>query len=418
MKIILSVLVGIVIICVVFMYCHRDRLTDQLEFRTLPVTRGELFVGVTATGIVEPVRIIDVGTQIDGSIRSFGPDSDRPGETIDYRSRVKKGDVLARLDSFLQQTELDRARAQVRIIQAELRIKKARQNQAKLALSRARKLRGSDPRAEYDKAIAEEVIAKTEVALSEAKLNDAKIAVRQAEINLGFTVIRSPVDGEIIDRRVNIGQTVVSGVNAPSLFLLAENLDQMLVWSAVNEADIDKIHVGQPVTFTVDAYREHIFSGKVSQIRLNASQEQNVVTYGVIVDVDNTDGKLLPYMTAKLQFEVGKREDVVRVPNQALHWKPPQSQETPSAQPPLKTEEDTNEGVEPKVSHTTLTVWMKSEDGLIHPLRIQVGLSDGMMTEVLKGALKPGDAVVIGTIQKTESDFVSSFLSQVMEIAE
>jgi HlyD family secretion protein len=218
MKIILSVLVGIVIICVVFMYCHRDRLTDQLEFRTLPVTRGELFVGVTATGIVEPVRIIDVGTQIDGSIRSFGPDSDRPGETIDYRSRVKKGDVLARLDSFLQQTELDRARAQVRIIQAELRIKKARQNQAKLALSRARKLRGSDPRAEYDKAIAEEVIAKTEVALSEAKLNDAKIAVRQAEINLGFTVIRSPVDGEIIDRRVNIGQTVVSGVNAPSLF--------------------------------------------------------------------------------------------------------------------------------------------------------------------------------------------------------
>jgi HlyD family secretion protein len=123
-------------------------------------------------------------------------------------------------------------------------------------------------------------------------------------------------------------------------------------------------------------------------------------------------------MTAKLQFEVAKREDVVRVPNQALHWKPPQSQETPSAQPPLKTEEDTNEGVEPKVSHTTLTVWMKSEDGLIHPLRIQVGLSDGMMTEVLKGALKPGDAVVIGTIQKTESDFVSSFLSQVMEIAE
>jgi HlyD family secretion protein len=418
MKIILSVLVGIVIICVVFMYCHRDRLTDQLEFRTLPVTRGELFVGVTATGIVEPVRIIDVGTQIDGSIRSFGPDSDRPGETIDYRSQVKKGDVLARLDSFLQQTELDRARAQVRIIQAELRIKKARQNQAKLALSRARKLRGSDPRAEYDKAIAEEVIAKTEVALSEAKLNDAKIAVRQAEINLGFTVIRSPVDGEIIDRRVNIGQTVVSGVNAPSLFLLAENLDQMLVWSAVNEADIDKIHVGQPVTFTVDAYREHIFSGKVSQIRLNASQEQNVVTYGVIVDVDNTDGKLLPYMTAKLQFEVAKREDVVRVPNQALHWKPPQSQETPSAQPPLKTEEDTNEGVEPKVSHATLTVWMKSEDGLIHPLSIQVGLSDGMMTEVLKGALKPGDAVVIGTIQKTESDFVSSFLSQVMEIAE
>jgi HlyD family secretion protein len=418
MKIILSVLVGIVIVCVVFMYYHQDRPTDQLEFRTLPVTRGELFVGVTATGIVEPVRIIDVGTQIDGSIRSFGPDSDRPGETIDYRSRVKKGDVLARLDNFLQQTELDRARAQVRIIQAELRIKKARQNQAKLALSRARKLRGSDPRAEYDRAIAEEVIAKTEVALSEAKLNDAKIAVRQAEINLGYTVIRSPVDGEIIDRRVNIGQTVVSGVNAPSLFLLAENLDQMLVWSAVNEADIDKIHVGQPVTFTVDAFREHIFSGKVSQIRLNASQQQNVVTYGVIVDVDNTDGKLLPYMTAKLQFEVARREDVVRVPNQALRWKPPQLQETPSAQSPLEAEEGASDSAEPKPNHTTLTVWAKSEDGLVSPVRVQVGLSDGMMTEILKGALKPGDTVVIGTVQKTESDFVSSFLSQVMEIAE
>ena len=126
----------------------------------------------------------------------------------------------------------------------------------------------------------------------------------------------------MIDRRVNVGQTVVAGMNAPSLFLLARDLGHMLVWSAVNEADIGDVKVGQPVTFTVDAYRDQTFSGKVSQIRLNASLQQNVVTYGVMVEVDNPDGKLLPYMTAKLQFEVARRRSAILVPNQALRWQP------------------------------------------------------------------------------------------------
>ena len=140
--------------------------------------------------------------------------------------------------------------------------------------------------------------------MAEAKLDQAKIAAKQAEINLTYTTIPSPIDGIVIDRRVNVGQTVVAGMNAPSLFLLAKDLSHMRVWAAVNEADIGEIKVGQKVTFTVDAYRDRTFTGKVSQIRLTPVSSTNVVTYGVMVDVDNADGKLLPYMTAKLQFEV------------------------------------------------------------------------------------------------------------------
>ena len=183
-------------------------------------------------------------------------------------------------------------------------------------------MRGTDAEADYEKAEAENEVAEAEVAMAEAKVEQSKIAKKQAENNLKYTVISAPIDGVVIDRRVNIGQTVVAGMNAPSLFLLAKDLRQMLVWAAVNEADIGEIHNGQAVTFSVDAYPSRTFSGTVSQIRLNASLQQNVVTYGVIVDVDNTDGTLLPYMTAKLQFEVARRKDAVLVPNQALRWQP------------------------------------------------------------------------------------------------
>ncbi len=151
-------------------------------------------------------------------------------------------------------------------------------------------------------------MAKAELAMAEAKLEQAEDRRRSRPRSIWPTPpSRSPIDGMVIDRRVNVGQTVVAGMNAPSLFLLANDLGHMLVWAAVNEADIGDVKVGQTVTFKVDAYRDRTFSGKVSQIRLNASLQQSVVTYGVVVDVDNADGKLLPYMTAKLQFEVARR---------------------------------------------------------------------------------------------------------------
>lgn len=399
--------------------------TTPPVFRTLPVVRDELFIGVTATGTVEPVEIIDVGAQIIGSIKSFGPDPDQPGKTIDYRSRVKQGAVLAQMDDLPHRAELDRATVDLRLAEAELTRARARARQTGRDLDRVEKLRAAVSLAEHDRAQAENEIATAEVAIAEAKLAQAEIAKKQAEINLGYTVISSPVDGVVIDRRVNVGQTVVAGLNAPSLFLLAKNLNQMLVWAAVNEADIGDIHVGQKVTFTVDAYPDQTFSGTVSQVRLNASLQQNVVTYGVIVDVENKDGKLLPYMTAKLQFEVARHIDATLVPNQALRWRPTWDQISPEyrsqlPQPEVPAAADQSGSNQPETTGTraettTPTVWVLAEDGFVRPVAVEIGLSDGMMTEVVAGDLTPGDEVVGNVIERSQPDFVSSFVDPVTE---
>ena len=292
----------------------------------------------------------------------------------------------------------------------------------------AKQLRGTNSEADYERAEAEYDIAQAEVAMSEAKLDQAEIARKQAEINLTYTVITSPVDGVVIDRRVNVGQTVVAGMNAPSLFLIARDLDRMVVWAAVNEADIGAIHIGQAVTFTVDAYPHRSFSGNVSQIRLNASLQQNVVTYGVIVDVNNEDGKLLPYMTAKLQFDVASRQNAVLVPNQALRWKPTWTQispafrgDLPAPQSPGAIRSESPEGAageeaEVKVDLEAPTLWIIADDGLVRPVPVEVGLTDGLMTELLGGDTETNAAVVTGVVPKPRRDFVSSFVAKVTDI--
>ena len=173
--------------------------------------------------------------------------------------------------------------------------------------------------------------AKANVAVGKATVRQNKAALRMAKTNLGYTTIKSPVRGVIIDRRVNIGQTVVASLNAPSLFLIAKDLRRMQVWASVNEADIGQIRVDMPVRFTVDAHPGQTFHGKVTQIRMNATMTQNVVTYTVVVTTDNSSGKLLPYLTANVQFEVDKRSGVLLVPNAALRWKPQASQIAPAA---------------------------------------------------------------------------------------
>jgi HlyD family secretion protein len=410
-------------------YYWRDRPVDRPEFRTLMVTRGELLVAISATGTVEPVEIIDVGAQIVGSIKSFGPDRDRPGKTIDYRSRVKRGDVLAQLDDSPHQADLDRARAALLVAEAEAKRSLARKVQLEREAKRVEKLRDTMSIGEFEKAQADSETAQAELTMSEARVEQARIAAKQAEINLTYTTIRSPIDGVVIDRRVNVGQTMVAGLNAPSLFLLARDLSHLVVWASVNEADIGEVHVGQRVTFKVDAYRDQIFVGRVSQIRLNASLQQNVVSYGVVVDVDSPDGKLLPYMTAKLQFEVARRSHVVLVPNQALAWRPTWSQLSPSARSGLKpptavrrpARQDARtddvaepaELIEPRVEVEQPTVWVLAEDGLVRPVAIKVGLTDGMTTEVTGGNLALDTAVVVNAVQRAKPDFVSGFISKV-----
>jgi HlyD family secretion protein len=303
-------------------------------------------------------------------------------------------------------------------------------------LERAERLRGTNSQSEYDEAVANEKIALADLAIAQARLEQAKISLKQSDINLDYSTIRSPIDGIVIDRRVNVGQTVVAGLNAPSLFLLARDLSRLQVWAAVNEADIGQVTIGQSVTFRVDAYREAEFAGQVSQIRLNASTSHNVVTYGVIVDIDNTDGKLLPFMTANLQFEVSRKPNVMLVPNQALRWKPELHEVSPVFRQRFTEKNEglgaashentsTNDGNDDDSSSADAegqtvqvdepTLWVKHDDGLLKPIPVEIGMSDGVQTEIVAGDVQELTKVAVATIQEKRRDFVSSFVSRVTE---
>ncbi len=408
-------------------YCQwRSNSAYRPNFRTTQVVRGDLLASVSATGSVEPVEIIDVGAQIVGLIMRFGPDLERPGKAIDYDSRVKKGAVLAQLDDLPQRAELKKAVANVALAKGELSHARATLKKAESDFHRAEKLRDTNSASDFENAQAADEIAQAELAVAQAKLDLSISAKEQAEINLGYTVIRSPVDGVVIDRRVNVGQTVVAGLNAPSLFLMAKDLSHMLVWAAVNEADIADVHVGQTVSFKVDAFRDRTYTGRVSQIRLNANSVQNVVTYGVVVDVENSDETLLPYMTARLQFEVARRTGVVTVSNQALRWRPTLEQVSPAVRGQLKAqtaekarpaedqEDDApDDSEEEKVDVGAPAVWVVAQDGFVRPVKVRTGLSDGIDTEIQSGDLKPGEAVVVNVVRESKPDFVSSFISKI-----
>jgi HlyD family secretion protein len=420
------------------------------SFRTTRAERGDLVAMVSASGTIEPEEVVDVGAQVAGQILTFGDDPRGSGRVINFGSPVEQGTVLARIDESLYRTQVDRAKAMVeqaqaalesseaQVAQAEANVQRAEadlgQMQAKLYqsdrdLARARRLRptGAVADVDYDTteatfrtnksslAVGEATIAQNKaglknavanVAKSKAALADAKASLANAETNLGYCTIRSPVKGVIVDRRVNIGQTVVSSLNAPSLFLIAKDLKRLQVWASVNEADIGNIYSGQPVTFTVDAYPGRQFKGVVApdQPRLNASMTQNVVTYTVVVTTDNSDGKLLPYLTANLQFEVSRRHDVLLVPNSALRWKPNPRLVAPDARSEYVQSQrrakgnagDHPAGPAEKERHDQGRLWVEDGDGFVRPVKVTIGPSDGVMTEVVAGEIHEGDAVVLG----------------------
>jgi HlyD family secretion protein len=393
------------------------------EFQMTQVKLGDVVSKINSTGTLEPEEVIDVGAQVAGQILSFGKDA--RGKPVDYGSFVKEGTVLAQIDSSLYISDV--AQAQAALAQAQANVQRAEadlgQMQAKLEQAdhdwkRAQELGPSDALAQssYDAYKAAYETAKANLAVGEAVVVQDKGAVVQAQAaldraqrNLSYCTIVSPVDGVIIDRRVNIGQTVVSSLNAPSLFLIAKDLRRMQVWVSVNEADIGSIHAGQPVTFTVDALPGQTFYGKVAKIRLNATMTQNVVTYTVEVRADNSSGKLLPYLTANVQFEVARRTNVLTVANAALRWSPRPEQIAPEFQDNLRTnsgQRGGSAGARTSAGSATATpaarpglLWLKAENGL-QPLRGHTGLSDGNLTEVQGDGLKEGLEVVTGATQR------------------
>lgn len=411
---------------------------DSALLREATVQRGDLRVVLSGTGTLEPEEVVDVGAQVAGIIRQFGQ---APGttQTIDYGSVVEPGTMLAKIDDALYREEVELARADLtqaksRKLQAESGIHQARANlqrakaeldqnqsrweQAERNRVRAEQLQATNSVSAQElettqsnaiQAAAAVAVSRAAIAQAEASLETAQAAVleadaaviraqamlRKAETNLGYTTIASPIRGVIIDRRVNIGQTVVASLNAPSLFLIAKDLRRLQVWASVNEADIGQVRVGQPVAFRVDARPDRDFAGTVSQIRLNASMNQNVVTYTVVITVDNADGQLMPYLTANLEFEVEVRNDVLLVPAGALRWQPRPELIHPAVR-------DTQAASSAHASTTSErgTLWL-ADGGYVRPLAVAVGASDGVHTEVSGERVQPGLTIIVGETRRS-----------------
>jgi HlyD family secretion protein len=407
-------------------------------YRTAEVTHGNLLVSISATGTVEPEEVIDVGAQVAGQILSFGKDVN--GKTVDYGSVVGEGTVLARIDDSLYsadeaqaEAQVQSARASLQRAEADLDQLKAKLRQAERDWQRAQKLGPSEAlaQASYDAYRSAYETAKANVAVGEAailqaqgSLAQANAVLRRAQRNLSYCTIKSPVKGVIIDRRVNIGQTVVASLNAPSLFLIAKDLTRMQVWVAVNEADIGKIKPGQPVTFTVDAFPGETFKGEVGKVRLNASMTQNVVTYTVEIITDNSNGRLLPYLTANVEFELNRLSGVLTVPNAALRWMPSAAQVAPEFRDAFESRAAGKQKVEggqsPSTSGQALregsrrrVLWLM-EGEFVRPVRVQAGPSDGSMTEVQGEGLTEGMKVVTGleTTAKNQTGTSNPFTPQ------
>ena len=332
-----------------------------------------------------------MGAQVMGLILEFGPDPHDPAKLIDYGSVVEKGTLLARIDPTPYKAALEQTEATLQKSEADQLQLEAKSRQAEREWNRAKSLLPQKAIADtdYDADLANYEVAKANVAAGVATIRQNKASVDTAKINLGYCTIKSPVRGTIIDRRVNIGQTVVASLNAPSLFLIAKDLTAMQVWASVNEADIGHIRRDMRVRFAVDAYPGQMFRGKVTQIRMNATMTQNVVTYTVVVTTDNSSGKLLPYLTANVQFEMDQRSNVLLVPNAALRWKPQAAQIDPALAKAAIS-------VESASTQDRGCLWVEAGGGFVRPLDVVAGVSDGAMTEISGSGVKEGMQVIVG----------------------
>jgi HlyD family secretion protein len=409
------------------------RNSTKLSFTTAVVKRSDVVATITSTGTIEPVEVIDVGAQVAGLISSFGTDAER--KPVDYRSVVEQGAVLAKIDDSVYAADLGVAKAQLEQdhageVSASANLEQARAKfaQAEADWNRAEELSRSKliATADYDSAKANYLVAKANVAVAEGALAQARAstvqaqaAVDKAQRNLDFCTIRSPVKGVIIDRRVNIGQTVVASLNAPSLFLIAKDLTRMQIWVGVNEADVGKVQPGAPVAFTCDAFAGREFTGTVGKVRLNATMTQNVVMYTVEVNTENSDNTLLPYLTANVRFVLSHETNVLTVPNAALRWTPSslaqiaaEFRQGAAIDPPANDPPEDRKQPKNKSSGRPLTgtIWLNTGD-FVRPVEVKLGTSDGANTAVSADELREGQVVVAGEIASSaQGDVKNPFL--------
>jgi HlyD family secretion protein len=381
------------------------RLADAKEtpvYRLAAVERGSLQSAVAATGALSAVRTVQVGTQVSGQVAAL---------YVDFNDRVKKGQLLARIDPTLQQQAVEEARAGLERAEAQLSLAQAEYARNK-QLFDAKIVTASEFGA-----------VQSNFSVQQANVKSARIALERAQKNLGYTAIYAPIDGVIVERNVDVGQTVAASLSAPQLFLIANNLSQMQILASVSESDIGAINEGQQVRFTVQPYPNQTFTGSVRQVRLQSTTQDNVVNYTAVIAVGNPDGKLLPGMTATVQFVTGSANDVLTVPNAALRFRPSADQIASAAGGERRAAGDSSArrgartgadsarirarrsggsaggagGAGGARSGGVGTLWTVDNAGKLKAIRVRTGLSDGQKTQVQGQGLTAGTQVVVGT---------------------
>src|SRR3984957_4930736 len=419
------VLVGLIVVIGIVAAFGLNR-GGTVQHFTAKVERGEIDDVVEATGTINAVITVQVGSQVLGTIAKLN---------VDFNSRVRKGDVVALIDpalfqgALLQATaDLENAKANLVAAQANLEKSRAGLVQTKADYDRALGLfkAGIQPQQQLDLAKANFDSAKATVDAAEANVTQAQAQVSQkdaavavAQTNLDYTVIRSPIDGPVGARNVDVGQTVAASLQAPTIFTIAQDLTKMWVYAKTDESDVGNIKIGKPVTFKVDAFPKDTFHGAVSQVRMNATTVQSVVTYDTIIEFANPQLKLFPGMTAYVTIPVDTVQNALKLPNTALRYKPPMTAEEILAiykqygieGPGEKqtAEDPVNPGSGGPASQNpprapkadSAIVWKLGSDNKMQPVKVSIGITDHAFTEitgVLKGDLKQGDDLIIRSV--------------------
>lgn len=375
------IIVGGAVVVVAIVGATTLRREKKPIYRTAKIERGTIVSAVTATGALTAVVTVQVGTQVSGMVKELD---------ADFNSAVRKGQVVARLDPALFEAQVVQSRANLASSRANLERMRVAEADAARTLKRAVELRaqGLSSESDLDAAQTAHDTAIANVRAAEAQVQQAEAALNSSQVNLDHTIICAPVDGIVISRNVDVGQTVAASLQAPTLFTIAGDLTRMQVHANVSEADVGRLRIGQDVTFTVDAFPDRRFKGTLTQIRNSPSTVQNVVTYDGVIDVRNDDLSLKPGMTATVSVFTSRKSDVLKLPNTALRFKPPTAAVEKLG---MNNRPGAGAGAGPD---RKLTVWILAE-GELKPLPVRTGITDGTFSELLDGELHEGSDVIV-----------------------
>ena len=372
--------VVLIVGAVAVVFYRRFHVAPVAHYETTGVDRGTIAAKVTATGNLSALLTVQVGSQVSGRVQNL---------YVDYNSAVKKGQTIAKLDPILFAAALAQARANLLSVEGVLKKDQAQEINMQAIFNRSKALHEAQvmAQADLDTAFANFSAAKAQIEADQSNLESARALLNQAQVNLDYTTIISPIDGTVISRNVDVGQTVAASFQAPTLFVIARDLRHMQVDTNVGEADVGRLYAGMTATFTVDAFPNHEFTGKLRQIRNAAQTLQNVVTYDGVIDVENPDLLLRPGMTANISFVAAQKDNVVRLRNAALRFEP---------EPQLLTRIGLQDSPLPSGTAqdpSRRKVWVL-RDGKPVPVAVSTGVTDGTWSEMVQGHIQAGDVLI------------------------